>query len=330
MRRYRAAIDAGLLKIMSKMGISVISSYRGGLNFEAVGLSRAMCAEYFPGMHSPHLRHRPHRPPAQGGGGPRQGLARAGAASSPSAASTRRGARARSTPGKPPPCTCCRRPATGRPTSSGSSTPAPCRRTRRSTCATSWPSSRSGPPIPIEQVEIDHRDPQALRDARHVARRALPRGAQDPQRRHEPDRRQVRLAARAARTRRTSCPRPTATTPPPRSSRWPRGASASPPNTSTPARSWRSRSPRAPSPARAASFPGMKVTALIARLRHSTPGVTLISPAAAPRHLLDRGPRPAHLRPQADQPARQGLREAGLSRRASAPSRRAWPRPRPT
>jgi glutamate synthase (NADPH) large chain len=52
MRRYRAAVDAGLLKIMSKMGISVVSSYRGGLNFEAVGLSRAMCAEYFPGMHS--------------------------------------------------------------------------------------------------------------------------------------------------------------------------------------------------------------------------------------------------------------------------------------
>ncbi|MEL6617377.1 MAG: glutamate synthase large subunit [Pseudomonadota bacterium] len=50
--RYRKAIDSGLLKIMSKMGISVISSYRGGLNFEAVGLSRAMCAEYFPGMTS--------------------------------------------------------------------------------------------------------------------------------------------------------------------------------------------------------------------------------------------------------------------------------------
>ncbi|MEQ8255514.1 MAG: glutamate synthase large subunit [Roseovarius confluentis] len=48
--RYRLAIDQGLLKIMSKMGISVISSYRGGLNFEAVGLSRAMCAEYFPGL----------------------------------------------------------------------------------------------------------------------------------------------------------------------------------------------------------------------------------------------------------------------------------------
>lgn len=49
-QRYRQAIDQGLLKIMAKMGISVISSYRGGLNFEAVGLSRAMVAEYFPGM----------------------------------------------------------------------------------------------------------------------------------------------------------------------------------------------------------------------------------------------------------------------------------------
>jgi len=50
--RYASAINQGLLKIMSKMGISVISSYRGGLNFEAVGLSRSMVAEYFPGMHS--------------------------------------------------------------------------------------------------------------------------------------------------------------------------------------------------------------------------------------------------------------------------------------
>jgi glutamate synthase (NADPH/NADH) large chain len=52
MERYREAINQGLLKIMAKMGISVISSYRGGLNFEAVGLSRAMVAEFFPGMHS--------------------------------------------------------------------------------------------------------------------------------------------------------------------------------------------------------------------------------------------------------------------------------------
>jgi len=50
--RYKKAIDDGLLKIMSKMGISIISSYRGGCNFESVGLSRSMVAEFFPGMSS--------------------------------------------------------------------------------------------------------------------------------------------------------------------------------------------------------------------------------------------------------------------------------------
>ncbi|QGZ93935.1 glutamate synthase large subunit [Terricaulis silvestris] len=49
---YRAALEAGLLKIISKMGISVISSYRGGLNFEAIGLSRALVDEFFPGLTS--------------------------------------------------------------------------------------------------------------------------------------------------------------------------------------------------------------------------------------------------------------------------------------
>ncbi|MBI1187940.1 MAG: glutamate synthase large subunit [Alphaproteobacteria bacterium] len=51
-KRFLDCVDAGLLKIISKMGISVISSYRGAYNFEALGLSRAMVAEYFPGMSS--------------------------------------------------------------------------------------------------------------------------------------------------------------------------------------------------------------------------------------------------------------------------------------
>ncbi|MDE2457650.1 MAG: glutamate synthase large subunit, partial [Rhodospirillales bacterium] len=50
--RYKKAVDKGLLKVMSKMGISVISSYRGGYNFEAIGLSRALVGEFFPGMAS--------------------------------------------------------------------------------------------------------------------------------------------------------------------------------------------------------------------------------------------------------------------------------------
>ncbi len=51
-RRFKKAVDDGLLKIMSKMGISVLSSYRGGYNFEAVGLSRTLVDEYFPTMPS--------------------------------------------------------------------------------------------------------------------------------------------------------------------------------------------------------------------------------------------------------------------------------------
>jgi glutamate synthase (NADPH/NADH) large chain len=50
--RYKRAVDQGLLKIMSKIGISIISSYRGGYNFEAIGLSRALVADIFPGMPS--------------------------------------------------------------------------------------------------------------------------------------------------------------------------------------------------------------------------------------------------------------------------------------
>ncbi len=50
--KYREAAEQGLLKIMSKMGISVISSYRGGYNFEAVGLSRSLVSEYFTGVSS--------------------------------------------------------------------------------------------------------------------------------------------------------------------------------------------------------------------------------------------------------------------------------------
>jgi glutamate synthase (NADPH/NADH) large chain len=51
-RLYIKAVDDGLLKVMSKMGISVISSYRGGYNFEAVGLSRTLVDEFFPTMPS--------------------------------------------------------------------------------------------------------------------------------------------------------------------------------------------------------------------------------------------------------------------------------------
>ena len=86
-----------------------------------------------------------------------------------------------------------------------------------------------------------------------------------------------RTAARAARTRPAS-PGPGRATRTRASSRSPPAASASPRSTWPTPTSSRSRSPRAPSRARAASCPGHKVSAEIARLRHTQPGVGLISP----------------------------------------------------
>ncbi|MBC7519002.1 MAG: glutamate synthase large subunit [Microbacteriaceae bacterium] len=46
------ALGKGVLKIMSKMGISVVGSYAGAQTFEAVGLSQAFVDEYFTGTAS--------------------------------------------------------------------------------------------------------------------------------------------------------------------------------------------------------------------------------------------------------------------------------------
>ena len=44
---YKKALEAGLLKIMSKMGISPVSSYRGSQVFEAIGISTKLVEECF-------------------------------------------------------------------------------------------------------------------------------------------------------------------------------------------------------------------------------------------------------------------------------------------
>jgi glutamate synthase (NADPH/NADH) large chain len=49
---YVKAIDKGLQKVMSKMGISTYMSYTGAQIFEAVGLSRALVDKYFTGTAS--------------------------------------------------------------------------------------------------------------------------------------------------------------------------------------------------------------------------------------------------------------------------------------
>ena len=45
--RYRKAIKKGVVKVMSKMGISTIQCYRGGQIFEAIGLNEDFVRRYF-------------------------------------------------------------------------------------------------------------------------------------------------------------------------------------------------------------------------------------------------------------------------------------------
>ncbi|MFN3361136.1 MAG: glutamate synthase-related protein, partial [Pseudanabaenaceae cyanobacterium] len=47
--RYRQAVEGGLLKILSKMGISLLSSYHGAQIFEAIGLGQAVIDKCFRG-----------------------------------------------------------------------------------------------------------------------------------------------------------------------------------------------------------------------------------------------------------------------------------------
>jgi glutamate synthase (NADPH/NADH) large chain len=50
---YKEAVNAGLLKIMSKMGISVLSSYHRSHLFDVIGIGREVMEEFFPHTASP-------------------------------------------------------------------------------------------------------------------------------------------------------------------------------------------------------------------------------------------------------------------------------------
>jgi glutamate synthase (NADPH/NADH) large chain len=52
LKNYKKAINKGLLKVFSKMGISTLQSYRGAQAFEAIGLNKALIDRYFTGTAS--------------------------------------------------------------------------------------------------------------------------------------------------------------------------------------------------------------------------------------------------------------------------------------
>src|ERR1700685_1934538 len=52
LKNYKKAINKGLLKVFSKMGISTLQSYRGAQCFEAIGLNKSLVDRYFTGTSS--------------------------------------------------------------------------------------------------------------------------------------------------------------------------------------------------------------------------------------------------------------------------------------
>ena len=83
-------------------------------------------------------------------------------------------------------------------------------------------------------------------------------------------------------------------------------------------------------PGEGGQLPGHKVYPWIAKTRHSHAGRRPDQPAAAPRHLLDRGSQAADPRPEELEPARPRPREARRRGRCRHGRRRRVARPRPT
>ncbi len=280
--RYRKAIDAGLLKIMAKMGISVVSSYRGGLNFEAVGLSRALVAEYFPGMqsrisgigvggiqrkveevHAPRLADRRHR-------GLRRGHAHRRVLQGPPLGRDPRvggvehaHAAGRLRPGLLSDVDAIRRADAVEPAHP------PARPAGHQAAGQAGPHHRG---------REHHRHTQAVRDARHVAGRA-----QSPEAHKTLNVAMNRIGAKSdsgegGEDPAHFHPEPNGDNPSAKIKQVASGRFGVTAEYLNQCEELEIKVAQGAKPGEGGQLPGMKVTELIARLRHSTPGVTLISP----------------------------------------------------
>ena len=127
-KNYIKAAGKGVLKVMSKMGVSTVASYTGAQIFEAIGLGQRARRRVLHRHGQPARRHRPRRDRRRGRRPPRRRPTRAGprsgpTASSSSAASTSGAARARCTCSTRRRCSSCSTPRGPSATTSSSSTP---------------------------------------------------------------------------------------------------------------------------------------------------------------------------------------------------------------
>ena len=180
------------------------------------------------------------------------------------------------------------------------------------------------PPVPIDEVEPVASIVRALRDRRDVLRLDLGRGARDARDRDEPRSAASPTPARAART-------PSGSHDPARRSAIKQVASGRFGVTSdylTNADDLQIKMAQGAKPGEGGQLPGHKVYPWIAKTRELDARRRPDLAAAAPRHLLDRGPRAAHPRPEERQP--RGARPREARRRGRCRHRRGRRRPRRT
>jgi glutamate synthase (NADPH/NADH) large chain len=156
--KYVKAAGKGVLKVMSKMGISTIASYTGAQVFEALGLSQELVDEYFTGTTSRlggiGWTSSPRRWPTRHRKAFPDNSSAAATASSRSAASTSGAARASCTCSTRRPSSGCSTPPATRSTTSSSSTPRRGRAVRQAGTLRGLFGFRSDrTPVPIDEVE---------------------------------------------------------------------------------------------------------------------------------------------------------------------------------
>ena len=188
---------------------------------------------------------------------------------------------------------------------------------RRRRCATCCRCAATSRRSPLDEVEPLEAILCALRLRRHVARRAVAGSARGAGDRDEPPRRRAPIPAKAAKTRRATAPRSARKIKQVASGRF--GVT---PEYLVNAEVLQIKIAQGAKPGEGGQLPGHKVNELIARLRYAQPGHRPDLAAAAPRHLFDRRPGAADLRPQGGQPDRAGVGEAGLACRRRHDRRR--------
>ena len=314
-KKYVKAVNKGIVKVISKMGISTIQSYHGAQVFEAVGPQPGLHRRVLHLDRDPHRRRR-HRRGGEGGAAAQRARLPAEAPILHTQPARRRPVpvpRERRVPPLQPgdgPQAAVRLPHRRLRALQGvharSSTTS--RRTS-ARCAASWTSSRRRSRCPLDEVEpvesivrrfktgamsygsISKEAHEALAIAmnRIGGKSNTGEGGEDPARYlKEPNGDSKNSAIKQVASGRFGVTSEYLVN----------------------ARELQIKMAQGAKPGEGGQLPGSKVYPWIAKMRHATPGVGLISPAAAPRHLLHRGPRPAHPRPQEREPPRARLGEA--------------------